>query len=155
MSQQMSVLLQVSLLKCGVAIDRTSLGFTLLSIVMSFLQRSLLINTFQMIAFGIIVLVGIMQKYYAIRVSIDAEIFAQLVPLITARREVKAGEIESELQDLDSAMLHLGLIKANEGTRSLRDRCQGAFRLFKGQVACLSIQGVLLLGILLVNVFSV
>jgi hypothetical protein len=152
MKQQMNLLLQVSLLKCGVVIDRTSFCFTLLSVVMLFLQSSLLINKFQMIAFFILVLVGIMQKYYAIRVSLDAELFAQLAKVITA--EPKNCEIESELRDLDSAMLHLGLIKTNEDVRSLLDRCQGAFKLLKSQVACLAVQSMLLLSILLVQVIK-
>ena len=152
MRQQASLLLHVSLLKCGVIIDRTSFCITLLSTIMLFLQSSLLISRLQMVAFFIIVLVGFAQKYYAIRVSLDAEIFAQLAGMMTV--EPKTCEIESELRDLDNAMLHLGLIKASEGVRSLSDRCQGAFKLLKSQTGCLAIQCVVLLCTLLVQVIK-
>lgn len=79
-----------------------------------------------------LVVVGLVQKYWALRVAFDAELFERLDRLA--------------LDELDAALHGLGLLADGKGGRALGERCQGALRLLKRQALLLALQTLLLLG---------
>ncbi|MCC6074048.1 hypothetical protein ACFPTX_20285 [Pseudomonas sp. GCM10022188] len=79
-----------------------------------------------------LVLVGLVQKYLALRVAFDAELFARLETL--------------GLDELDAGLLGLGLLPPQRAGRPLAERCRGALRLLKRQALCVATQGLLALG---------
>ena len=83
---------------------------------------------------------GLVQKYWALRVAFDAELFEHLDRLA--------------LDELDSALRSLGLLADGKGGRVLGERCQGALRLLKRQALLLALQTLLLLGGLIHSLLS-
>ena len=79
-----------------------------------------------------LVLVGLVQKYLALRVAFDATLFAGLETL--------------GLDELDAALLGLGLLPPQRAGRPLAERSRGALRLLKRQALCVAAQGLLALG---------
>lgn len=87
-----------------------------------------------------LVLAGLVQKYWALRVAFDAELFERLDRLTLA--------------ELDAALLSLGLLADGKGGRALGERCQGALRLLRNQALLLGLQTLLLLGGLIYSLLS-
>ena len=80
----------------------------------------------------LIVLLGLVQKYWAARVAIDAELFSLLA--------TKNHPTEEALAELDYALQQLSLAPITEHTRSLEDRGRGALRLLRWQLIFFSTQ---------------
>ncbi|MBF4256830.1 hypothetical protein EAY24_22390 [Vibrio anguillarum] len=140
---------QISLLKRGAELDQLSLCVTALGILMLILQSALMITPWQLGLLFILLLVGLAQKMYALRVSLDADLFAQLAVLWQQQGVATAQDAESILRELDCELVALGLIKTLQQTRALQSRCQGALRLLKRQFLCVALQLLMLLVLLL------
>lgn len=80
-------------------------------------------------------LAGVADRYYALRVRLDAGLFSELAQ----------GRIAS-LPALDAALARVGLRKPGTATRSLDDRLQGAKGLLTRHVAVVGLQAMMLLG---------
>jgi hypothetical protein len=80
-------------------------------------------------------LAGAADRYYALRVRLDAGLFADLAQ----------GHVAS-LPALDAALARVGLRKSGTVARSLDDRMQGAKGLLTKHVAVLGLQAMMLLG---------
>jgi hypothetical protein len=80
-------------------------------------------------------LAGAADRYYALRVRLDAGLFADLAQ----------GHIAS-LPALDAALARVGLRKSGTAARSLDDRLQGAKGLLIKHVAVLGLQAMMLFG---------
>lgn len=93
------------------------------------------------------ILAGIGQKYFSLRVALDAALFKRLADHDYRKSSAQDGET---LMTLDSAMAECGLVKAREGLpRDLACRSRGAMRLMYLQVACMTVQlGALLAAVL-------
>lgn len=87
-----------------------------------------------------LVLAGLVQKYWALRVAFDAELFDRIDRLA--------------LDELDAALRSLGLLADGKGGRALGERCQGALRLLRNQALLLGLQTLLLLGGLIYSLLS-
>jgi hypothetical protein len=90
---------------------------------------------------GLLVMLGLAQKYWAIRVALDAELFARLADDL--------GRLVSRTTELDQALLQLGLQKTVPATRGWEERCRGALRLLRLQAAWLVAQLLLALIVIL------
>ncbi|MBL8482133.1 MAG: hypothetical protein JNJ60_08060 [Rhodocyclaceae bacterium] len=87
-----------------------------------------------------VVLLGLLQKYFALRVGLDARLFAQL------GQRLQAMAADTALAEFDRALQCAGLRKVRAGpTRSLADRCRGARRLLRLQLCCTLLQCLLFL----------
>jgi hypothetical protein len=93
------------------------------------------------------ILAGIAQKYFSLRVALDAALFKRLADHEFGKSLVQDGE---SLMALDSALADCGLIKAPKGSpRDLAVRCRGAMRLLTSQAICMAVQlGALLAAVL-------
>jgi len=81
-------------------------------------------------------LVGMVQRYYALRVRLDARLFGQIYthPAVT----------DQDLQRMDEGLALLGEPKGAP-PRGLRSRWTGALRLLRRQMACCAVQAACLL----------
>ncbi|MDO6524543.1 hypothetical protein [Motilimonas sp. 1_MG-2023] len=149
MSLPIKLGVQISLLRRGAELDQLSLCVTALSILMLMLQSALMITPWQLGLLIILLLVGLAQKMYALRVSLDADLFTQLAVLWQQQGVATAQDTDPMLRALDSELAALGLIKTPQQTRVLQSRCQGALRLLKRQFFCVVLQLLMLLVLLL------
>lgn len=89
------------------------------------------------------VVAGMAQKYFSLRVALDAALFARLAD--RASRQ-PADRDDETLTALDKAMADCGLIKPAQGARrDIADRSRGAMRLLYSQGVCLAVQLLALL----------
>ncbi|MCE2594498.1 hypothetical protein K6Y31_06695 [Motilimonas cestriensis] len=155
MSLQMKLGVHISLLRRGAELEKLSLTITALAVVLLMCHGFLILAQWQLILLLALVLLGLVAKMYALRVSLDADLFAQLARLLqsqnatTDQGAATDQAIEPLLRELDSELAALSLIKAPQQTRALLPRCQGALRLLQRQLLCVLLQLLLLLGLLL------
>ncbi len=94
------------------------------------------------------ILAGIAQKYFSLRVALDAALFRRLADIGSRNPSRQDGET---LAALDAALTDCGLIRARAGSpRDLASRCRGAMRLLYAQAMCLAVQlGALVTAVLI------
>lgn len=133
---QADLLLVAALLRRGRSLDHLSSALSLVAVVFGLapwlgVQASMglaLICTSLLIA-------GLAEKYWALRVALDAELFQRLA---------EAGEqLEQQTHALDQALQNLGLQNAQQAGRSWSNRCQGTLSLLRKQALCLLLQVVI------------
>lgn len=91
------------------------------------------------------VVAGVAQKYFSLRVALDAALFARLADGVSRQ---PAGRDDEMLTALDKAMADCGLIKPAQGApRGMADRSRGAMRLLYSQGVCLAVQLLALLSV--------
>ncbi|MGK8439635.1 hypothetical protein ACRS3X_20260 [Ectopseudomonas hydrolytica] len=82
-----------------------------------------------------LLILGLAEKYWALRVALDAELFQRLA---------EAGEqLDSQTRALDQALQKLGLQNAQLAGRDWSLRAQGALGLLRKQALCLLLQSVI------------
>ena len=140
MPVDMELQVVASLLRRGRALDQLSTGLTLLGVLFGLLQL-LLISP---VALGLLlsvwlIVVGLLQKYWALRVAFDADLFALL-----ARDTERTA-------DLDQALQSLGLQSAKRAGRPWAERRRGALKLLRKQAWLLGAQALLTLAVILAS----
>jgi hypothetical protein len=120
----------------GKAIDAWSLAATLLAVLGTVFAPS---HTGQ-IGFLCAVLMGLVQRYYAFRVALDADIFRAWAE----RWATDASLASSDLSAFDSALASLGLGKPQPVCRSVEQRGRAALRLLAWQALALLLQLIVL-----------
>lgn len=133
-TNQTALFTVASLLEQGKQIDHVSsvISFTvlLMCIVILFIPYS-----FMLITGLLIISVGLIEKYYAARVSLDAKLFSYLAEDIE--------QLVKRITQLDNILVSLSLVKELKQPRSLESRQQGAIVLLKKQLLCCLIQIVI------------
>jgi hypothetical protein len=89
-----------------------------------------------------IVLIGLIEKYYAFRVAFDADLFQNIAN--------DANQLNDRTVDLDHALTTLGLLPVDKQARSWTIRSQGALKLLRQQVLFFALELVLMLGAILI-----
>jgi hypothetical protein len=143
MSLEMQLHVVASLLRRGRALDNLSTGVMLLGLALGLSQ--LWINTVSpllLILVAAIVLIGLIEKYYAFRVAFDADLFQNIAN--------DANQLNDRTVDLDHALTTLGLLPVDKQTRSWAVRSQGALKLLRQQVLFFALELVLMLGAILI-----
>lgn len=141
---QADLLLVASLLRRGRSLDHFSSALSLVAVVFGL---SPLLGApgspTQALFCALLLIAGLAEKYWALRIALDAELFQHLA---------ECGEqLETQTQALDQALQRLGLQAGEQGGRPWISRCQGALGLLRKQVLCLLLQAVIvLLGIFIV-----
>lgn len=135
----MQLTLVLSLLRRGAALDKASSLLTLLGLSLALAPLFGLTMSPWLTLVGLLLLVlGIVEKYWAQRVALDADLFSALA---------EATDLEQAFIELDAALQQLGLAQAENRmlSRSLLSRSQGALRLMRWQACCLGGQVSLVL----------
>lgn len=149
MSSLVKLATQVSLLKRGKALNQLSLWMTFFGVLLMVMGNYLSLDNGQLIGWFIIVITGLIQQYYALRVSLDADLFSCVAASIQRCVDSEQpNSLELSLQALDSQLTTLGLKKPSQTGQTLDARFEGAMRLLKGQLFCTLIQAILLVTLL-------
>lgn len=131
MASEMHLRLIAAMLRRGKTLDRASSALSLLALVIGLgpLLGFMALSTGAAVCIALLAC-GLIQKYYALRVALDAELFAGLAaaPEQLARRTA----------ELDQALASLG--RQGEPARSWEQRSQGAVRLLRLQALWLALQ---------------
>lgn len=140
MPADMELQLTASLLRRGRSLDQLSTGLTLLGFLFGLAQLLMAsISTICLLLALWMIILGLLQKYWALRVAFDAELFALLARDIT------------RIPDLDQALLALGLQSAKRLGRPWTERRRIALKLLRKQAWLLGAQALLTLGVILAS----
>jgi hypothetical protein len=144
MPADMELQMVASLLRRGRTLDQLSTGLTLLGVLFGLLQLLLITP----VALGLIlstwlIVVGLLQKYWALRVAFDAELFEVVA--------CDADALPDRTQALDQALQNLGLQPANRAGRPWAERQRGALKLLRNQAALLAAQVLPTLAVILAS----
>ena len=114
-------------------IDLFSMLLTILAAIVALIHISLTSLT---ICCLIIFILGLMSKYYAIRIDFDRKLFEYLSEHVD--------HLPEELLAMDIALANLQLIKPHQSSRTLSERQKGILSLFKRQVVLFLLQNCLI-----------
>ncbi len=133
MATDLSLEVVASLLRRGRALDQLSTGITLLGLLFGLVQLLLAtISSLGLILSAWMVLLGLLQKYWALRVAFDADLFQRMAN--------ETEQLTQRTQAMDRALQSLSLQKANRPDRSWAERSRGALKLLRRQVQLLAAQ---------------
>nr|WP_312971687.1 hypothetical protein [Pseudomonas sp.] len=132
MASEMQLQLVAGLLRRGKSLDRLSGALSVLALVVGLgpLLGFMALSTGAAVCIGMLVC-GLLQKYYALRVALDAELFATLA--------AAPDQLDRRTTELDQALLSLGH-KTSGSARSWEQRSGGALRLLRLQALWLGLQ---------------
>lgn len=114
-------------------IDLFSMLLTILAAIVALIHISLTSLT---ICCLIIFILGLMSKYYAIRIDFDKKLFEYLSEHVD--------HLPEELLAMDKALANLQLIKPHQSSRTVTERQKGILSLFKRQVVLFLLQNCLI-----------
>jgi len=142
MSSDMELHAVASLLRRGHSLDQFSTGLTLLAALLG-LGQCLLgrIDPWLLLFSALLFTLGVLQKYWALRVAFDADLFQRVAD--------GTHPLAERTEALDRALNALGLQPAERGGRLWTERSHGALRLLRRQSLLLAAQVVLTLGFIL------
>lgn len=146
-SKQMDLAVLVGLLKQSTKIGRFSSSITVISLLLLTIVMFLFADSLIMVSLSIaIFLLGIVEKYFAVRVDFDRSLLKSL-------QAYSNSELMSALKSMDHSLCQFGLIKKGyDPERSLESRMKGAIGLFKKQLFCCVIQSILLVSSVIVMI---
>lgn len=140
MPADMELQVVASLLRRGRSLDQLSTGLTLLGVLLGLLQ--LLMSSITPICLLLavwMIILGLLQKYWALRVAFDAELFA-----LMAKGLERTDELDQTLQTLS-------LQSPNRASRPWTERRRGALKLLRKQAYLLGAQVLLTLAVILAS----
>ncbi|WP_047338184.1 hypothetical protein [Pseudomonas protegens] len=144
MSTEMQLYSVASLLRRGRALDQLSTGLTLLGALYSLGQYLLTSVTLGGLLVSLaLVLLGLVEKYLALRVAFDVDLFQRVADAPTT--------LEHSTQALDQALSALGLQPAQRGGRPWDQRSRGALGLLRRQALLVAAQVLVILSVILVS----
>lgn len=136
----MNLRVVASLLGRGKQLERLSDGLTLLALAYGLAPCCAPLQPLASLLCGVLLVLGVMHKYWAIRVAIDAELFTHLA---------SSNHLAADTQALDRALFELKLKPQATDARAWPDRSQAALNLLRRQAVCLGLQLSLALATLL------
>lgn len=144
MPVDMELHVTASLLRRGRALDQLSTGLTLLGVLFGLAQLLMAsITPLCLILSAWLIILGLLQKYWAIRVAFDADLFALVA------RDAQA--LPERTRSLDLALQSLGLQPAKRAGRPWAERRRGALKLLHKQAILLAAQVLLTLAVILAS----
>jgi len=140
MPADMELQVVASLLRRGRSLDQLSTGLTLLGVLFGLVQLlTPSITPICLILSLWMIVLGLLQKYWALRVAFDADLFT-----LMARDTDRTPE-------LDQAMQSLGLQSAKRAGRPWTERRRGALKLLRKQAYLLGGQVLLTVAVILAS----
>lgn len=127
-----------ALLRRGRALDQFSTGMTLLALAWGLWLATLGSGPLPGAWAVLLVVLGLVEKYFAARVAFDAELFSLLA--------VDKHSLDSRTADLDAALAELALQPVEKAGRPWANRCKGAIRLLRQQVLWAGLQLIFTVG---------
>ncbi|WP_166358951.1 hypothetical protein [Pseudomonas akapageensis] len=143
MPTEMELKIVAALLRRGRTLDLLSQALTLLALTFGLAQ--LLTSAIVPLNSGlvaVVVVLGLWQLYWALRVGLDAELFELMA--------ADAGQLAERTQALDQALIRLNFQQDERAGRAWPERQQGALRLLRYQALLVGAQVVVLLAGILI-----
>lgn len=140
----MNLHLVASLLGRGRQLECLSDGITLLALAYGLAPLVTHLSPLASAVCAVLLGLGLLHKYWAIRVALDAALFARLAT---------SADLTADTQALDRALFDLSLKPHARDARDWPARSQGALGLLRRQALCLAAQVVLALTTLLILPF--
>jgi len=126
MATEMQLFTVASLLRRGRTLDWLSSGLTLVALLIGLAPLlSVTAQPLTALFCALMLVLGLGQKYWALRVALDAELFQQLAERIN--------HLAIHTSDLDQALVQLKLQPAHQSARNWDERSLGALRLLRTQ----------------------
>lgn len=142
MVTEMQLFTLASLLRRGKALDGLSSAVSLLGLAIGLAPLlGAVAQPLGALFCALLLLLGLVEKYWALRVALDAELFQHLAD--------DAEHLALRTPDLDQALTQLGLQPANLAARSWDERSRGALRLLRLQAFWLLAQLLLAVSMVL------
>jgi hypothetical protein len=144
MASDMELHAMACLLRSGRTLDGLSTGLALVGALIG-LAHGLLpsINPWFGGLGAALLMIGVIQKYWAFRVAFDADLLQYVAGA--------AQPLADSTQALDAALAALGLVPACKTGRPWRERLRGAADLLYWQAALLAVQIILTLGFIVAS----
>ena len=140
MPADMELQVVASLLRRGRSLDQLSTGLTLLGVLFGLAQLLMACITPVCLILAVwMIVLGLLQKYWALRVAFDADLFSLM-----------ARDVE-RTQDLDQTLQTLGLQSSKRAGRPWTERRRGALKLLRKQAYLLAAQVLLTLAVILAS----
>lgn len=137
----MNLYVIASLLRRGAQLERWADVISLLALAYGLAPLvGTALHPLAMLACIVLLGLGLLHKYWAIRVALDADLFARLAA---------STDLPAETRALDHALAELRLKPTADDSRDWPARSQGALALLRRQAVCLGLQVLLALGTLL------
>ena len=152
MPSDLGLLTLASVLRRGRQLDHLSSSITIIALAWGLLQWPMGFGTRVGSALAtLLVLVGVLQKIWAMRVALDADLFDALGrgDLEHHTDDVMTDALTHRLAAMDAMLVGTGLMPARLAGRPLAPRTQGALRLLVIQAALVGFQVALTLSSLL------
>jgi len=131
MSPETSPQIIAALLRQGRLLDRFSSTLAVCGLLLGLAQA--LLGSFNLavaLACPTLFGLGLLQKYWAVRIALDSELFERLASHDLA------------LETLDNSLLAQGLLRPEKAGRSMCERGRGALNLLRWQVALVALQAL-------------
>lgn len=133
MTTEMQLITVASLLRRGKSLDQLSSAVTLLALLIGLSPMlGVSIQSPTTVFCVVLIVLGMLQKFWALRVALDAELFQQLAE--------RFDQLENNTRDLDQTLVRLNLHATTQTSRTWDERCLGAMRLFRRQGLCFGAQ---------------
>ena len=133
-----------SLLRRGQSLDQLSTGLTLLAVLLGLGQWLVgVIDPWLLLLSAVLIVLGLLEKYWALRVAFDADLFQRMAD--------SSQSLAERTYTLDQALTSLGLQPAERTGRLWTERRHGALLLLRRQSRLLAVQVVLVLGFILAS----
>lgn len=133
-----------SLLRRGQSLDSLSTGLALIGMMIAVGNGLLAMTNLWFSCFGLaLLMLGVMQKYWALRVALDADLLQQIAD--------NAQSVKDSFQALDQALTALKLQPAAKAGRPWSERSGGALGLLRLQAALLATQVALALAFIMAS----
>ncbi|WP_420230914.1 hypothetical protein ACN079_16090 [Pseudomonas sp. ABY48] len=133
-----------SLLRRGHSLDQLSTGLTLLAALVGLGQWLVgVIDPWLLFLCAALFVLGVLEKYWALRVAFDADLFQRMAD--------SSQSLAERTYELDQALTALGLQLAERAGRLWTERRHGALLLLRRQSRLLAAQVVLTLGFILAS----
>ncbi len=133
MPVDMQLKIVAALLRRGRGLDLLSQALTLLAVAFGLVFKGHLILCLLLAA---VVLLGLWQLYWALRVGLDAELFELMAS--------QAQQLSERTEAMDQALVALGFQPAERAGRPWPERQRGALRLLRYQALLVGVQALLL-----------
>ncbi|MFW9486622.1 hypothetical protein ACE8GQ_15345 [Xanthomonas euvesicatoria pv. euvesicatoria] len=136
-----------AVLRQGAALDRFSLLLLAAAIGLLGVAQA---PPLMQLSYAISMLAGVLQRYWAFRVGLDADLLAASI----AHLERCGGTEQDAAHQLDAAMHAIGLIPTPSPTRDWASRWTGMRRLLRWQLASVVVQLLLVAAALALRIFG-
>ena len=146
MATEMQLFTVASLLRRGRALDQLSNALSLVALLIG-LAPLLGITAQPLTALfcALLLILGLGQKYWALRVAFDAELFHCVANL--------EQPLDQRGESLDQALIALGLQSAARGGRPWSERIRGALNLLRRQALLMALQVLVVVGLILAGFY--